>query len=312
MAGSLYALVDLDRVVEYVLSKRGSDGGYLSFQYMDMFESSAEDTFYALSILSTLKVDPPQADATIGFLRRLQDPSGGYRSVEVAYYSLLALDLLGAKPADPEGAARFLLGALEATLAEQNGHAWLLLDEKPLIDEKGVLRSKDATYIITPADVTPWLNRVSMIVLALDRLGGTADRYAEAAAAAMLKSRNGGGFGHPVPQLEYTYWAVEGLSALHRFDTPAETVKWVLACENESGGFSATPYSRNYFVENLYYGLKTLQKLGSSPRYARSHLRYVSSLQNANGGFRRTTTHGVSSLEYTFYAIESLKTLGLV
>ena len=59
MAGSLYALVDLDRVVEYVLSKRGSDGGYLSFQYMDMFESSAEDTFYALSILSTLKVDPP-------------------------------------------------------------------------------------------------------------------------------------------------------------------------------------------------------------------------------------------------------------
>ena len=312
MSRSLLVLVDLDRVAGYVLSKRGSDGGYLSFQYMDMFESSAEDTFYALSTLSALKVDPPGLESTISFLKRLQDSSGGYGSVEVAYYSVTALSLLGEKPRDPEGAGRFLLKVLEALLEQRGDSAWILLEGRPLFDEKGVLRSKDATYILTPADVTPWLHRLSMVVLALAALDGLPERYAGEAAALLLERQSGGGFGSPAPALESTYWVVEGLKALGRLAPMPETARWVLECENESGGFSASPSSRNYFVENLYYGLETLRALGSAPKHSSSHARYISSLQNANGGFRRAPTHGVSSLEYTFYAIRSLELLGLL
>ena len=44
-----------EHIADYVLSKRGGDGGYLSYHYMDMFESSAEDTYYALATLKTLE-----------------------------------------------------------------------------------------------------------------------------------------------------------------------------------------------------------------------------------------------------------------
>lgn len=294
-----------------MLSKRGSDGGYLSFQFMDMFESAAEDTFYAVSALSALGVEPPGAEGTVGFLRRLQGPDGGYRSIEVAYYSIMALDVLEAEPRDPEGAARFLLKALEAALANQADNAQAVLDERPLVDESGVLRSKDSTYSITSADVTPWLNRVSMIVLALKALGELPGSISEAVASAVLKLHHAeGGFGFPSPQLESTYWAVEGLAAVGRLNPPPGVVQWVLGCENEDGGFSTAPRSRSYFVENLYFGLQTLRALGSGPRYADSHVGYLSSLQNANGGFRRSPSHGVSSLEYTYYAIQSVKLLG--
>lgn len=309
-ARSVAALIDLDRVAGYVLSKRGSDGGYLSFQYMDMFESSAEDTFYALATLKVLGVDPPALKETVSFLRRLQAVDGGYRSVEVAYFSVMALALLGEKPRDTRGAAAFLRGALNAALREEEPA--LVVDSEGLIDERGVLRSKDATYLITPADMTPRLTRISMIVSAFGALGEDLGSDAEVAAQAILEQQSDGGFGYPEPQLELTFWAIEGLSALGRLDGRTEVSRWVLSCENEDGGFSANPHSRNYFVENLYFGLKALRELGSGPRYAWSHRRYVSRLQNANGGFRRAPSHGVSTLEYTFYAVSSMRLLGLL
>ncbi|MEM1508631.1 MAG: prenyltransferase/squalene oxidase repeat-containing protein [Thermofilaceae archaeon] len=313
MSGRFLALVDVERIIDYVLSKRGNDGGYLSFQYMNMFESSAEDTFYALSILSALDIEPPGAENTINFLQHLQDPVKGYRSVEVAYYSVLALSTLGAKPRDPQGAARLLVEVLEKILREQNDQAWFVLDEQLLIDEKGVLRSKDATSLLTPADVTPRLHRLSMIVCSLSALNEFLNDHADTVAEALLQQRcDGGGFGYPAPLLESTYWAIKGLEAVASLKPFPETIRWVLMCENDDGGFSTTPHSRNYFIENIYYGLQTLRTLGSFPRYTSSHVKYVSSLQNANGGFRRAPTHGASSLEYTYYAVHSMKLLNLL
>ena len=115
MLARLKARVDLEAAARYVLSKRGSDGGYLSYQFMDMFESSAEDTYYALYSLRLLGVEPPRAAETVEFLRRLQREDGGYSSVEVAYFSIAALGLLGASPRDPSGAAEFLERFLAAS-----------------------------------------------------------------------------------------------------------------------------------------------------------------------------------------------------
>lgn len=305
-------IADLDGVTKYVLGERGSDGGYLSFQYMDMFESSAEDTFYALSILAALKVEPPRVGETINFLRCLQDCNGSYRSIEVAYYSITALNLLNARPRDPKGAADFLRKTLKLVVEQLDDGAWTAYGEpQPLIDEKGILKSKDATFILTPADETPRLNRISMIVVALNTLGEIQGNSLDMVADTLLRYwHSDGGFGCPVPLLESTYWAIKGLSALGYSKLPTETVQWIFKCENENGGFNATPQSRNYFVENLYYGLHALGILGYSPRYVNSHLRYISNLQNANGGFRRSPSHGASSLEYTYYAIHSMKILG--
>jgi len=169
MLARLKARVDLEAATRYVLSKRGSDGGYLSFQFMDMFESSAEDTFYALYALKLLGVEPPRAAETVEFLKRLQKEDGSYSSVEVAFFSISALRLLGTLPRDPSGAAEYLERALAASA--ETASVFPTFEEEQLIDEKGVLKSKDATYVLTPADFTPLPVRAAMAVLALHALG---------------------------------------------------------------------------------------------------------------------------------------------
>jgi hypothetical protein len=311
MLARLKARVDLEAAAGYVLSKRGSDGGYLSYQFMDMFESSAEDTYYALYSLRLLGVEPPRAAETVEFLRRLQREDGGYSSVEVAYFSIAALGLLGASPRDPSGAAEFLERSLAAS-AEAAAAVFPSFEEEQLIDEKGVLKSKDATYVLTPADFTPVPVRAAMAVLALHALGRLSGEAEELARSILTASANGGVFGVPAPSLEVTCWALEALSLLGPLPEPGRVERWVLACENEDGGFSANPYSRTAYVENLYFGLRALEILGSKPRYPLSHAEYVTGLQNANGGFRRSRELGSSSLEFTYYALRSMRLLGLL
>jgi hypothetical protein len=298
--------VDLEAVVRYVLSKQGSDGGYLSFQYMDMFESSAEDTYYAISVLKLLKVEPPRIKDTVEFLRRLQHRDGSYSSVEVAYYSITALYLLGASPRDTNGASEYLKNALASSTCWENFLP--SFETEQLINESGVLKSKDATYALTSADLTPVPVRASMVVLALNRLGSMSGEVEEKAYPILKNALNGGSLGAP-DSLEVAYWTLEALSTLNYTIDTDDLVRWIRACENEDGGFSSTPSSRTAFVDNLYFGLRSLEILGTKPRYPARHVEYVVSLQNANGGFRRSRELGASSLSYTYYAIQSMSLL---
>ena len=311
MLARLKARVDLEVAARYVLSKQGGDGGYLSFQFMDMFESSAEDTFYALYALKLLGAEPPRTAETAGFLKRLQKEDGSYSSVEVAFFSISALRLLGTLPRDPSGAAEYLERALAAS-AETASKVFPTFEEEQLIDEKGVLKSKDATYVLTPADFTPLPVRAAMATLALHALGKVNGEAEGLARSVLMGSMNGGGFGVPAPSLEVTCWALETLSLLDSLPEAGSVEKWVLACENEDGGFSSNPYSRTAFVENLFSGLRALEILGSKSRYPLSHAEYVTSLQNANGGFRRSRELGSSSLEFTYYALRSMRLLGIL
>ncbi|MEM2791506.1 MAG: hypothetical protein QW547_05365 [Candidatus Bathyarchaeia archaeon] len=72
--------------VKYVISKQGIDGGYLSYQYMGLFESSVEDTYYALSVLKFLGVKPPNVFKTVRFLKEVQLADGSYHSLRVAFF----------------------------------------------------------------------------------------------------------------------------------------------------------------------------------------------------------------------------------
>jgi len=143
----------------------------------------------------------------------------------------------------------------------------------------------------------------------LGKVNGEAEGLAR---SVLMGSMNGGGFGVPAPSLEVTCWALETLSLLDSLPEAGSVEKWVLACENEDGGFSSNPYSRTAFVENLFSGLRALEILGSKPRYPLSHAEYVTSLQNANGGFRRSRELGSSSLEFTYYALRSMRLLGIL
>jgi Uncharacterized protein conserved in archaea len=235
----LAAWADAEALARYVLSKQGSDGGYLSFQFMDMFESSAEDTYYAVSTLLALGVEPPRAGDTVEFLKGLQGAEGSYSSVEVAFYALKALRLLGSAPRDPRGAAAFLREVLLAAARREGG---LLLDERPLIDEQGVLRSKDATYLITSADVLPTLVVVSMAVQGLEVVGGLMGEDEEVALRVLLEhyeKSNG-----TSSSLDTAYWTLEALAALGREppgDLRGELARLALACENPEGGSARLP-----------------------------------------------------------------------
>ncbi|UNQ73792.1 prenyltransferase/squalene oxidase repeat-containing protein [Infirmifilum sp. NZ] len=304
--------VNLRAAVEYVLSKRGSDGGYLFYQYLDMFESSAEDTYFALATLKALGVDPPDREKTVRFLRSRQLEDGSYRSVEVAYYAVKALSLLGETPTDPEGAASFLRRSLAQLLARPDLEPTIINEEEQEGD--GPLKSKDATALLTPADMPSAADEIAMSVVALKALGYDLAGLEEPVASFLLALRKSdGGFGARDVSVESTYRVLEALHALNRLPQDLEpTLGYLRRSENPEGGFSASPYTKSNFIEHLYFGLTSLRILGAKPNHRAAHIDYVAKCQSEKGGFKRTPLLGIPTIEYTYYAVASLKELGAI
>ncbi len=164
--------VDLEKLREYVLSKRGKDGGYLSYQYMDLFESSAEDTYYAVSSLQALGRETPRASDTARFLLRLQREDWDYASLPVAYYAVKALALLVMRPRDVERAVEYFSKILEHVIEEGGGntsHVGYVAEEHFL--PEGSLRSLGASGILVEAEMPTALASASLAVEGLTVLG---------------------------------------------------------------------------------------------------------------------------------------------
>lgn len=298
---------DLEAVKGYVLSKRGSDGGYLSYQYMDMFESSADDTFYALYVLHALGAEPPRPRDTVEFLRRLQ-VDGGYRSLPVAYYAVKALSLLGEKPYDPAAAARYIERTAREAMARGDVEVAVAAESHFLSD--GSLKSFDATAVISGSEVPSGLLSASMAVEALHLLGGVPPAFAsEALGLVEGYEAPGGGYGRPVATLDSTYHAVKILALLGR-PIPRGAAEWVYRCESPEGGFNVRPGVESRFLEHLYYGVEALHMAGGEPRYSDRHVELICGCQNGDGGFRRSPVLGLSTLENTFYAVAALWRMG--
>lgn len=308
-------------IVKYVISRRGIDGGYLSYQYMGLFESSVEDTYYALSILRCLRVEPPDEFKTVDFLKKAQLADGSYHSLRVAFFTIEALDILNEKPEDVNGAISYLKNSLRLILnGEIEPYKQFMDFEKEYADmmtEKIVLKSIDL-YDLYAIEMPTLLCNINMAVSALNLLGYQLTKSEiEDITRFILKFKNrDGGFGLNTSYIDETFYALSALmnlkDHLNGLDLK-DTIRWIYNCENRSGGFKVKPdIPYSYSLEYTYYGLQAMNLLNIKPLFPNNHVNFIYSCYNPNGGFRRSINLGVSTLEDTFYAISSLSILNAI
>jgi hypothetical protein len=307
--------VGLQKTASYILSKRGRDGGYLYYQYQGIFDSSAEDTYYAVKSLKLLGIEIPKPEETIDFLKSLQREDGSYPSLRTAYFAIKALEELSGEPRKPREAIDYLESQLEKNLNKISGaeaYANSIRNMEPLI-ENGVLRSWDLTDRLYIVEISSNLSNLSMIVEALNILGcdignGRRQKIIDTILSYM---RGDGGFGVSYSLIDETFHALNALCNLnYELADLRETAEWLGGCEDEYGGFKPNPaVKHSYLISDLYYGLKAISMLRLSPRVKRAHIEFVLKCYNDNGGFRESIHIGLSTLEATFYALSSLAML---
>jgi len=320
-SSKMFRTPDPRDIVKYVTSKQGIDGGYLSYQYMGIFESSVEDTYYALTTLKLLGVNPPNISKTLDFLRKAQSSDGGYSSLRVAFFATRALTAFHEKPRDINGSISYLKNSLKLMLNREYDLFQQLIgfERKGYITreaEENVLKSMDL-YNLYIIEIPTLLCNIHMITSALNLLGyQLSELERENIIKLVLKFKNeDGGFGLNASYIDETFHA---LSILIDLKNPLDdlnlkdTIEWVYNCENRSGGFKVkpdVPYS--YSLEYTYYGLQAMDLLNVEPLFPNTHVDFIYSCYNTNGGFRRSVNLGISTLEDTFYAVSSLTKLNV-
>jgi hypothetical protein len=270
-----------ESIAHYVADRQNEDGGYTFAQWA---ESSAQDTYYAIQILKMLGVQLVHIDRTIAFLKKLQHPDGGFDSIKAAYYVTNSLNELGAK--------------LEGDFKET-----ILLAKSSL---EG-LGSFDVNI-----EASSEIETTYFALETLRMLGKPAE--SSSIPTLILKLRNhDGSFGRGgYSSVASVYYALASLKLL-RYDVNSldSTLRWIRGCENPAGGFARSPkdFDPYLILEELYFGLKSLQVLGEASLYRSQNLNLMGKFQNRNGGFRRSIFLGISTFEDTFYALSSLDIL---
>jgi hypothetical protein len=309
-------------IVKYVMSKQGIDGGYLSYQYMGIFESSVEDTYYALITFKLLGVNPPNISKTIDFLKKAQSTDGSYSSLRVAYFAIKALTTFHEKPKDVNGSISYLKNSLKLMLnKEYDSFQQLVKFERKNYITKGieenVLKSVDL-YNLYIIEIPTLLCNIHMVTSALNLLGyQLSELERENIIRLVLKFKNeDGGFGLNASYIDETFHALSILmdlkGSLNDLNLK-DTIKWIYDCENHSGGFKVKPdIPYSYSLEYTYYGLQIMNLLDIEPLFPKAHVNFIYSCYNPNGGFRRSVNLGISTLEDTFYAVSSLARLNVV
>jgi len=272
-------LVNVDAIINYVLERQNPDGGYTFCRWT---ESNAQDTFYALNILDILGIQPENVDKTISFLKSLQHADGQFDSVKVAYYVIKSLLKFGEKPLKPLiGLVKYLPKLIEDL-------------ESPFIDVEA-LSEVESIYMLV--DLCALLN----IEVNSERIIG-----------AILRIRNSdGSFGSVKrSRMASTFYALGILKNLgYDISGLADTLKWIRKHEYAGGGFTYAPEAAPTYLEDTYFGIKSLETLNEKIAYPRENLMFVARFQNPNGGFRRSIFLGVSDFESTYQALSSIKVL---
>ena len=78
----------------YIMERLCKGGGFCFYR---LEEPNASDTYFAVLTLRHLGIDF-RDDRTIAFLKNMQRMDGSYSSIYSAYYSIMALKLMGEKP----------------------------------------------------------------------------------------------------------------------------------------------------------------------------------------------------------------------
>lgn len=275
------ATIRVNDIVHYILTRQNEDGGYTFCQGT---ESSAQDTYYAIETLRMLDAKPKNVDKTILFLQSLQCQDGDFDSVKAAYYVIRTLSYLGAKPAKP---------------IDKFARSFKTLIEKAENTE---------VYV----DVTSEVENIFFATEILNMLNFPVDHDRLIKQILGLQNQHGS-FGRAgYSKLASTYYSLKTLSLLNYDARKLEkTLRWVRQCEAPSGGFLAAPeLSPTYIViEDIHFGVKSLEALGETCRYPKETLDLIAKLQNSNGGFRRSVFLGISDFESTYQALSAMETI---
>ena len=268
-------------IVYYILERQNEDGGYT---FARGAESNAQDTYYALEILRMLDAKPTNLDKTVRFVQGLQHSDGGFDSVKSAYYVITILSQLGAKPTKPIDQTTLSLEILIEGL--ENPHVYI-----------EAISEIESIYLAVKL-----LNSLNFSL--------NSDRIVKQ----VLKMQNiDGSFGsRTFSRLASTFYAL-AILGLTGYDVKAlsNTLTWIRQCEISTGGFTADPELTSPYIamEDLYFGIKSLEALGETCRFPRANLELIAKFQNPNGGFRRSIYLGISDFESTYQTLSSVKTI---
>ncbi len=267
----------LRNVLQYITIRQNPDGGY---NFAKGVESGAQDTYYALAIFDLLSVSPPNAEATIKWLRAFPaDNIYGY------FYIARSLIICGQK-VEEELITRIL------SLRRQNGGFGGVAVDIEAYSEF------EPTYMATEV--------LSRLHIPLDK---------EPIQQWILSNLNSdGGFGGgDSSNITSTFHAVASLRNLeYPVRQLSNTLQFLRSCEKPRGGFTAVPRATLPYVEDTYAGVTTLDLMGEKCLYPEATASFTLNLQNSNGGFRRSIELGISTFENTYYALSILRRLGAI
>lgn len=261
------------KIRNYVVNRQNEDGGYTFAQGTD---SSAQDTYYGIAILDSLKTEFPNVEKTICFLNALN-----LDSIYSDYYIAKALQLCGVKVGK---------NFRERIVSR--------LGSKEYFGSVEVFSEVASEFITT------------LMGLELADLLKTAVPMQEIRDWLLRFRNRDGGFGtQRQSNINSTYYAVASLNLL-KYDSKSfrVTVEFVRSCEKPYGGFTVIPMSITPYMEHTYYGVMTLDLLGEKTKYPSQTMDFVLRCQNKNGGFARSDL-GISTFQDTFYAVSILKTI---
>lgn len=273
-------IINREVVIEYIQQRQNVDCGYTFCQGA---ESNAQDTYYGIEVLDMLGVSPRNVDRTVKFMQNLQRSDGGF-SVQVAYYVTSVLSRFGAKLKKPIN--RFI-------------------ESLPSLVEK--FKGRDV-YI----EATSELETLRYVVELLKKYGSLRNTVQLQELVLNLQNRDGSFGSGRFSKIASTFYALKILKLLdYNIKGLHGVLQWIRRCEIPAGGFTAEPEMspEHPRMEDIYYGVKSLELLDEKCRYPRENLRLIARFQNSNGGFRRSIFLGISDFESTYQAVSIVKAI---
>ncbi len=272
--------IDHDAAARYVLGRQGASGGYSFYRTPEwgIDEPNAPDTGAALSALRRLGIAAPRRDATVAYLRALQDDGGGFPTPIIGRAVLNGLAALDATPL--RTAKAWARAVCDQALGAHDGAT-----------RAALAAARRGLEILGACALSPTEHDRRAVVALLDRLAAP-----------------GGGWTTPLADLESTADAVAiglevGVPVLEAARSLLE------ACEHPRLGFRATPSSSSAPVHTLRGGAWLAAQLGVAPRFLEALIDNVVALQRPSGGFGRN--HGaLATLQDTSCALEVVELTG--
>ncbi|MEJ2630529.1 MAG: prenyltransferase/squalene oxidase repeat-containing protein [Acidihalobacter sp.] len=272
-----------EAAIRYVLGRRCPQGGYSFYRTPEwgVEEPNAPDTFFALSSLRLLGVEPPQADRTAAWLSDLQEPDGGWPTLIIGWAADAALALLERGPRhDPQLWLRTLW---TQRLGMANEHR----------DWRGTLLSL--------LQLTQLVRRHVPHLLPLGR--------GPLAHLLMASRCTDGAWSVPGADLETTAIALRLAQATGlQIDRHALTAWW-RRCEDPRLGLRLTPSAGLTSAGTLHGGLEVSVSLGLQPRHLNVIATQIRLLQHPSGGFG-ARHRALATLQDTWLALAAANLLG--